>query len=98
MLNIQLSPSDANTLRYLMHEILDIDRRARCSDSYFRAHFMDIAKSGLSSGFYKRLTDELDRAAKAQEEALFAPPQAELEESAASAEVRPARKRRKAES
>lgn len=42
---IQIDDSAARALMRFGAEILDIDSRARCSDKYFRQHFMMLARN-----------------------------------------------------
>ena len=56
---IEISREDAYFLHRLLTDIIEIDGRARCSDSYFRSHFMSVIKSGLASGAYQRLDKAL---------------------------------------
>ena len=42
---IQLDEASARALSRFGEEVLDIDARARCSDKYFRQHFVTFAKN-----------------------------------------------------
>lgn len=57
--SIEISREDAYFLHRLVTDIIEIDGRARCSDSYFRSHFMSVIKTGLASGAYERLDKAL---------------------------------------
>lgn len=41
---IQITEQAANAVLRLLEDVRDADERARCSDAYFRSHFLTIAR------------------------------------------------------
>lgn len=41
---IQISEQAARAVLRLLEDVRDVDERARCSDAYFRSHFVRLAK------------------------------------------------------
>lgn len=65
---IELSHEDAYILRRLLTELLDIDSRARCSDKFFRNHFMDMVKTMRAAGTLDRLSRALQNSDNAPQQ------------------------------
>ena len=43
-MDIQISRQTAEALVYILDDILAVDQRAKCSDKFFRSHFVTLAK------------------------------------------------------
>ena len=57
---IQIDDSAARALMRFGTEILDIDSRARCSDKYFRQHFMMLARNPYMREAFSALQSALN--------------------------------------
>ena len=72
MANVQISKEDAMLLERLVDDIVNINDRARCSDKFFRTHFMDRIKVGNIEGTFKHLRDALATARSEAEAPIVA--------------------------
>ena len=57
---IQLDEASARALSRFGEEVLNIDARARCSDKYFRQHFVTFAKNPFMRDAFIALKTALD--------------------------------------
>ncbi len=57
---ISISREGAYLLLRLLEEIVAIDRRAGCSDRYFRQHFMSAIRAASASGTLEELQRKLE--------------------------------------
>lgn len=64
MREVGISREGAYFLLRLLEEIGEIDRRAGCSDGYFRQHFLSVARAATASGVLEELRRELAGAAR----------------------------------
>ena len=64
---VAISREGAYLLLRLLEEISGIDRRAGCSDRYFRQHFLSVARAADASGTLEELREALGRAGEAAE-------------------------------
>ena len=76
MENVQISRKAACALSALVSDIATIDTRARCSDKFFRQHFMLVVNTIVQTGTLK----ELEGALRASEAEPEVPPNAPFEE------------------
>ncbi len=60
MPNITITHESAYLLLRLLEELREIDRRAGCSDRYFRAHFASISRAAQASGALEELRRALE--------------------------------------
>ena len=61
MEGVMISRESAYLLSRLLDELIEIDRRAACSDRYFRQHFMSVVKAGIAGGTFEELREQLRR-------------------------------------
>ena len=61
---LRVSREGAYLLWRLLEELAEIDRRAGCSDRYFRQHFMSVARAARASGAFEELRRGLGEAAR----------------------------------
>lgn len=55
MRTVTISHESAYLLLRLLEELNEIDHRAGCSDRYFRAHFLSMARAAQASGALEEL-------------------------------------------
>ena len=63
MSEISISREGAYLMLRLLEEIAAIDRRAGCSDRYFRQHFMSAIRAAAASGTLEELRKRLEASA-----------------------------------
>lgn len=59
---IEISEESARAVIRLLDDIIDVQSRARCSDAFFRSHFMDIIKAGNATGAFTDLRTAYEKA------------------------------------